>query len=354
MDVLRRVEGADRLQRLAFGVRQHVELQIRAARLLDDAASDEAYAEHRIGVRVDVEAVADGRRQAGEVVLALAQHRRAGRTYLEAVLLREVRGDRQLLIRALHRRGVDELGHRHKPVRGRRIGDCHRCGVPDFGESVLGHGQHLADLHRRHAVGGGPLREPCPRRGRRAVLDVRGGRRWDLRAVHPADDSVDGKLVVAERRAVEARLERVRVDRERHAVATRPHLVLAVDVRDRGVVGRRERNGDVAVRAPARHLAYRPRRQHQVADRHHPREIAVRRVRFNDAVGLHRALAVARIHDHDDRIGESVLVEVVSERPDDVFASVRLEERVLLVGVEADRALDVLVVDFGRDVAFRC
>ncbi len=73
----------------------------------------------------------------------------------------------------------------------------------------------------------------------------------------------------------------------------------------------------------------------------------------DDAIGLHRTLAVARIHHHHDRLREPRLVEVVSERPCHVFAPVRFEEGVFFVGIEADQTLHVLVVELRRHAAVR-
>ena len=76
--LLRHRRGADVLQRLAFRVGEDVELQVRAAGLLLDELAHEVHPIRNVRVRVDVEAVGDRRRQAREVVLALAEEARAG------------------------------------------------------------------------------------------------------------------------------------------------------------------------------------------------------------------------------------------------------------------------------------
>ena len=77
---------ADAAQRSALLRRQHVELQVAPA----GALLHELALEHHLLVRgINVEAVGDRRRQAGEVVLAALELRRPGRPEREAVFVRE-------------------------------------------------------------------------------------------------------------------------------------------------------------------------------------------------------------------------------------------------------------------------
>ena len=345
--LLRGRRGADRLQRLAFRVGENVELEVRAAGLLLDELSDQVHPLRNVRVRVDVEAVGDRRRQAREVVLAFAEEARAGGAEREAVFGGEVPFDRERL-RLRHGR-VDDIDHgRGGRIGGRlgvRIRNRHRRGVPDFGKPQRRLREHLRHPHRRHAVRRRPCGDPVPRRRRRHFLEVllRGVRNVD--AVHPADARADGKLVGAERRAVEALLHRVGVERRRRAVAPRPRRALAVQVDDVHVVRERDerRIGVVPGLRPVE-LADGSGRDHSVAGDDRVREGRVGGRLHDDAVRLHRALAVLRVLREDDRLRGCSGVEVVAHRPDDIVA-VELQEGVLLVRVPADRLPVVLPVD---------
>ena len=163
--ILHGVEHAKRLDRRALGRGEDVEFEVRAARLLLHVLADKV---HRRLAAFDrhVEAVGDRRREAGEVVLAAPEERRAGRTEHEAVFVGEARIDRHRLCRGLCDRGIYELDNRRRrPVRdalvGRiRVADRHGRGVPHFGESQCRLREHLTELQRGHVRG--PVHRPLP------------------------------------------------------------------------------------------------------------------------------------------------------------------------------------------------
>ena len=361
--LLHRVEDAQRLDRGALGGREHVEFEVGAAGLLLDELADEVHRGVEAGVQQTavldrhVEAVGDGGRQAVEVVLALAQEGRSRGAEEEAVFVGEARLDVQRGRRGLHDGRVDEL-HARGGVgepgirlghRGVRVADGHRRGVPHFGKPLRRLGEHLADLERGHVRG--PLGDPVPVRGGGDVGDVAEARAGDVAAGEPRDRGADGGLL-GERREVEAALHRVAVFGGGDAVAARPEAVLAVAVGD-GVVVEGEGGGRrVDGRLAAGQAADRRRRQQRVADDGGAGHFGIVDRGPVDGEGLHAALAVLGIHHHHERPGGGVGVEVVAKRPDDVAVGAGVDEGVLLVGVVADLAPVVLVVDFGLHSVF--
>ena len=363
--LLHRVEDAQRLDRRALGVREHVEFEVGAAGLLFDELADEVHRRMEAGVQdaavLDrhVEPVGDGGRQAREVVLALAQEGRPGRAEDEAVFVGEARLDGKRVRRGLHDGRVDELHHgravrspdRDVGRRGIRVADGHRRGVPHFGKPLRRLGEHLADLERGHVRG--PVHRPVPVGGGGDVGDVAQARVGDVPAGEPRDRGADGGLL-GERREVEAALHRVAVLGGGDAVAPRPEAVLAVAVGD-GVVVEAEGGGRrVDGRLAAGQAADRRRRQQLIADERGAGHFRIEDRGPRDGERLHAALAVLGIHHHHQRLpGGGVPVEVVADRPDDVAVAAGVHEGVLLVRVVADLAPVVLVVDFGGHAVLR-